>query len=325
MLTQLYSQLNKDNIHIQRAVVAALGEILMADKKPTTSPMQEMVATPSTVFSTSVTFPVTVKHKLSSEPLPDYKANIQDKLVSIINDSKAVFGLRRDALKAIATLGTEEVAQIILNSIAQEQINDQRNPFVLAAFQALGDNGHSDALLFLQEQLQNLTDRKGLWRNRRDNKTGAVTDTALACDKQQPQSITAEENTWQQESWELILGYAIAQLDPTVGMTKLLGHPLTQVRQGAVEGLAKVATGKGVATLIGQREKITQAGIQWVDEAIFVQAAYRAIDKMLRSLEEMGTGEDLKALQEVLKTVQDEAVKARLEWTVGVVGDKVGQ
>jgi HEAT repeat protein len=323
-LTQLYSRLNEDNIQVQRAVITALGEFLKADKKFRTSPMQETVATPSTGSGTSVTFPVTVKYKPSSEPLPDYKANIQAKLVSIINDSKAVFGLRKDALKAIAALGTEKVTQIIRDSIAQEKIGDQDNPLVFAAFQALGDNGHPAALPFLQQQLQNLTDRKQQWRNRRDNKTGMVTDTTLACDKQQPQFTTAEENTWQQESWEFELGYDITRLDPRVGIDKLLWHPLTNVRQGAAEGLAQGATGKWVAELIGQREKITQAGIQWVDEAIFVQAAYRAIDKMLRSLEETGTMEDLKALQG-LKDVQDEAVKARVEWTVGVVGDKVGQ
>lgn len=104
----------------------------------------------------------------------------------------------------------------------------------------------------------------------------------------------------------------------------MLKHSLRKVREGAQEGLAKVATGEGVATLIGQREEIKRAGIDSVDETIFVQAAYRAIDKMLRSLEETGTMEDLKALQG-LKDVQDEAVKARVEWTVGVVGDKVGQ
>jgi len=120
------------------------------------------------------------------------------------------------------------------------------------------------------------------------------------------------------------LGYAIARLDLKEGIA-LLKHSLRKVREGAQEGLAKVATGEGVATLIGQREEIKRAGIDSVDETIFVQAAYRAIDKMLRSLEETGTMEDLTVLQGVLKDVQDEAVKARVEWTVGVVGDKVGQ
>ncbi len=323
LLTRLYSRLNKDNIHIRRAVVVALGEILSADKKSTLLSTQAEVATPFTGSSTSVTFPVTVKYKPSSEPLPDYKANIQAKLVSIINDSKAVFGLRRDALKAITALGTEEVVQIILNSIAQEQIDDQRNPFVLAVFQALGDNGHPAAVPFLQDQLQNLTKRKQAWRDRRDKKTGITTTTSLACETSQTSPPTAEDSTWQQEIWEFELGYALARLDLKVGIA-LLKHSLRKVREGAQEGLAKVATGKWVATLIGQREEIKRAGIDSVDETIFVQAAYRAIDKMLRSLEETGTMEDLKVLQG-LKEVQDKAVKARVEWTVGVVGDKVEQ
>jgi hypothetical protein len=325
-LTQLYSRLDEDNIHVQRAVVASLEEILRADKQPLPQPMQEAMGTPATVSNTAATSSITIKRELSSTALSDYKADIQAKLVGIINDSKATFGLRIDAVRAILALGTKEVAQFIIQRIEKEKRDAGLNYFVLASSQVLGDNGYpAVAVRFLQEQLQNLTDDKQQWRNRRDNKTGMVTDTTLACDKQQPQSITAEENTWQQESWEFELGYAIARLDPKVGIDKLLWHPLTKVRKGAVEGLAKVATGKWVATLIGQREEIKQAGIDSVAEAIFVRTAYRAIDKMLRSLETTGTMEDLKALQGVLKTVQDEAVKARLEWTVGVVGDKVGQ
>jgi len=80
--------------------------------------------------------------------------------------------------------------------------------------------------------------------------------------------------------WSFILAYAIAHIDAQGQSVALLAHDLANVRQGAWMGLGSVGT---VALVKMLDEKRMQS-----DAPLFREAAYRAIDVMLTSIESRG-------------------------------------
>lgn len=99
---------------------------------------------------------------------------------------------------------------------------------------------------------------------------------------------------------------------------KLLGHPLRQVRQvrqGAIQALILRREPALLRRL--DEERAARKDSQDATDAVFRHAAYRAIDQTLYHLEHKGSQEDFAALQAWFDETGDEAVKGRVEWTLG--------
>jgi len=121
-----------ENIHAQRQAIKTLEKLLEADRlpppkqekvtdalgQPPTVKMLETLATPTTIqgdknitvhFSEKEIIWVVTPQKLTTAE----KTEIQAKLAEIVQNPQTIFGVRADALRAIAQLRTPEVAQLI--------------------------------------------------------------------------------------------------------------------------------------------------------------------------------------------------------------------
>jgi hypothetical protein len=152
-------------------------------------------------------------------------------------------------------------------------------------------------------------------------------------DRQNPERKIRDENTdsyneeklkdWNKrlkevepnEPLEFELAFALSRIDPFHEGTKLLGHPLTNVREGAWLGLGKSRDVSLIEILYRHRK---QSDIPW-----FIHAAYRAIDHILMNLEAFGGKEELNQLETLYKKLSaeegknfHEGVQTRMEWTI---------
>jgi hypothetical protein len=127
---------------------------------------------------------------------------------------------------------------------------------------------------------------------------------------------------------EYRLGSALARIAPAERGIELLGHPLYQVRQGAVRALAA----KADAALIG---KIIQAHQNFNPDELpspFPYTAFQAIDLCLWNLEYTGKQEDLTKLKDILANLklcqipgQEGAIEERLDWTIERLKEKLAE
>ena len=190
-----------------------------------------------------------------------------------------------------------------------DTIEQENHSFVLTAFQALGNIGNPVALDFLHQQLQNLTKQKQTWRiKQRDVDIPEQSLTQIQDCATSP--TFNSDNLWQKSQWETELGYAIAQIDPEKAGIELLFHDLANVRKGAWLAIGKTGKVEIVKTLIEKRRNSKPY------QAHFRHAAYRAIDNSLMIIERLGGEEELRVLHKLFKAVKHAGIKARLEWTI---------
>ncbi len=247
-LSSLYSLLEDDNILVRREAVRSVGEI--------------------------------VQH------LPDEKSAWLERFADLAYNPQELFAIRVAALNALAKLGTDKVAELILNRLQPEWI--EHDSFMLSVFQALGDIGSPVALEFLQTQLSQLTERQQAWRKRRDKDSPDQSSPTDECVASQTLSQD-DKNLWQQSQWEFDLGYAIAQIDPKTAGIKMLAHKIAKVRNGAWLAIGSAGDVNIVKELVEKRLNSQRPH--------FRNAAYRAIHHSLITIEEQRNEQDLQALK----------------------------
>jgi len=211
------------------------------------------------------------------------------------------------ALKALAKLGTDKAAELILDMLQPEMLKQESDSFILTAFTALGDIRRSVALDFLHKQLAALTERKRMWREQRDTDMPKSTRTK---DCVASKIVNDEKNRWSQSQWETDLGYAITQIDPESSGIALLKHELAEVRKGAWLAIGKIANVNIINELVKLRRESEP------EQAHFRHAAYRAIDNALITIEMQGNAQDLRHLKELFKTVKHKGINDRIDWTI---------
>jgi HEAT repeat protein len=264
VLPQMRPLLEEANIHIRRETIIALGKMVS---------------------------------QLSEE-----KTQWLETFANLAKNQEEILGIRLVALKALAKLGT--AAELILELLQPEMLEQESDSFILTAFTALGDIRNPVALDFLHEQLAALTERKRVWRKQRDADKLTQTQDDVAS------NVGDEENRWLQSQWETDLGYAIAQIDPESSGIALLKHELAQVRKGAWLAIGKV----GKVNIIN--ELVTQRRESEPEQAHFRHAAYQAIDNALMTIEMQGNSQDLLYLKKLFKTVKQAGIKDRMNWTI---------
>ncbi len=237
--------------------------------------------------------------------LSEEKTQWIESFAKIAKNQEEILGIRMVALKALAKLGT---AELILAMLQPEMLQQESDSFILTAFTALGDIRNPVALEFLHKQLEDLTERKQAWREKRDTDSPKSTQTQEACNV--ASIVGDEKNRWSQSQWETDLGYAIAQIDPESSGIALLKHELAEVRKGAWLAIGKVANINIINELVKQRRESEP------EEAHFRHAAYRAIDNALITIEMLGNAQDLLDLKELFKTVKHAGIKDRMDWTI---------
>jgi HEAT repeat protein len=234
---------------------------------------------------------ITTLGKIVSQ-LPYGKKKWFTKFANLAKNQQELFIIRVVALKALAKLGTDEAAQLILKMLSPEKIQQEEYSFVLTAFRALGDIRSKVALEFLRQQLEALTERKQTWRKQRDTKPAA------------------QLNAWHESQLETELGYAIAQIEPKKAGINMLYHDLAEVRKGAWLAIGSLGDVNIIKDLV-EKHRESQ-----VDEAHFRHAAFRAIDKSLITLEVKGNKLDLEKLKALLPDTTHAGIKDRVEWTI---------
>jgi len=234
-------------------------------------------------------------------PLSEEKAQWIENFANIAKNQEEILGIRIVALKALAKLGT---AELILELLQPEMLEQESDSFILTAFTALGDIRNPVALDFLHEQLAALTERKRVWREQRDADKLTRTQDDVAS------NVGDEENRWLQSQWETDLGYAIAQIDPESSGIALLKHELAQVRKGAWLAIGKVANINIINELAKKRRESEP------EQAHFRHATYQAIDNALITIEMQGKAQDLLELKELFQTVKHAGIKDRMDWTI---------
>jgi HEAT repeat protein len=272
VLPQLRPLLDEANIHIRRETFIALGKIVP---------------------------------QLSEE-----KERWFNTFVDIVKNQEEIFAIRAAALKVLAKLGTDKAAKLILEMLPQEippNPHLSKAGIILSAFKALGDIGSQKALDFLNEQLEELTERKRAWREERDVDIPNSTQTQEECVASQ---TFDDKNIWQQSQWEITLSYAITQIDPETSGIKLLSHELAEVRKGAWLAMGLVENINIIKDLVKKRRESEP------DQAHFRHAAYRAIDNALVAVESRGNAAYLKELKGLFSEVEHAGIKDRLKWTI---------
>jgi HEAT repeat protein len=224
--------------------------------------------------------------------LPDEKEIWLARFADIAKNQQQIFPVRTAALKILAKLGTNKAVQLILKMVQPEQIEQESSSFMLAVFQTLGDIRSEVALDFLDEQLKALTERKQMWRKQRDTEQ------------------TEPLNSWQYCQWETELGYAIAQIDPDSTGIKLLSHDIAEVRKGAWLAMGRIGNVQIIKGLVVKHHESQPY------EAHFRHAAFRAIDKILITIEVKGNKQDLEVLQALLPNIEHVGIRDRVEWTI---------
>jgi len=213
-------------------------------------------------------------------------------LKKIATASQEDFRLRLLALRALGKQG--EVSTIL-------EVAEKQHDMTFTAIQAfsrlpkVAAESQKLVLQFLQNQLAELDKNKRAWREQIQQ-------------EQVPQEDQKSKKTpWPYPHWETELGYAIAQVDTQAGMA-LLSHNLANVREGAWLGLGHRADVDLVQRLYEKRKNSSNP--------LFRQAAYRALDIGLVTLEVRGSKEDLGKLRAWKKKIEDDAVQERVEWTI---------
>ncbi|MCP4696875.1 MAG: hypothetical protein GY862_08510 [Gammaproteobacteria bacterium] len=252
-------------------------------------------------------------HKLlTSENLPPDarlpKETLREKFEAILLNKQEHIGTRFLALKSLKKMGAEKSVQSILALLEPPVL--EKNPLFLESIRILGKISAADALPLFRELLDKLNKRKHQWRTLRDADTQEQDDNkSLACSRQD--SGSDEKSRWPYEQWEIDLGYAMARIEPAGSGIDLLSHNLANVRKGAWLALGQMQDTALLAQLIKKREQSEQT--------MFRHAAYRAIDKILITIEVRGgTITHLQALQTFLPQIKDKqgAVHDRMNWTV---------
>jgi len=243
---------------------------------------------------------ITTLGKIVSQ-LPYGKKKWLTRFANLAKNQQELFIIRVVALKALAKLGTDEAAQLVLKMLSPEKIQPEEYSFVLTAFRALGDIRSKVALEFLRQQLEALTERKQAWRKQRDTKPAV------------------QLNAWHESQLETELGYAIAQIEPKKAGIIMLYHDLAEVRKGAWLAIGSLGDVNIIKDLV-EKHRESQ-----VDEAHFRHAAFRAIDKSLITLEVNGNEPDLEKLKALLPNITDAGIKDRVEWTIYQLQTRIKQ
>ena len=234
--------------------------------------------------------------------LPDVEQQVHAALRTLVSAEQKDFAARQaalDALGAAGRYGDELLA--LLNTLKKGQDDSLR----YRCLHWLGRMKYAAAKEYVENELKELEQEKAVWRKERL--------------KTEQNELKQEDKSWPKEHWEYMLGNALASIAPAERGIALLGHPLYQVRQGAVRALA----GKADADLIG---KIIHAHQNFNPDELpspFPYSVFQAIDLALWNLEYTGNQEDVKTLQKILANLkpcrvpgQEGAIQERLEWTI---------
>ena len=243
--------------------------------------------------------------------LPELENKVRPALRHLLFDPKQNLVTRLAALDALGATGRQDCAAEIYELLTKLD-QDKDDSLRYRSFMWLGRMVYIPAQNDMAGELRQLTQKKAVWRKERDS--GQL------------------DKTWRKEHWEYMLGNSLARITPeTIGIDLL--HPLYQVRQGAIRGLAsRIADGVADAILIG---KIIQSHQNFNPDDLpspFPYAAFQAIDLALWNLEYAGTKKDISTLQNILKNLkpcqilgQEGAIKERLEWTINRLDERLSQ
>jgi HEAT repeat protein len=286
----LMSLLKDDNLLVKTQAIISLGNLGERQPQlvqPTLSHLYSLLSDSNIhICRTALETVGKIAPELSEE-----QNTLVEKLTHIIHHPQEILAIRIMALQILGKIGTEAVVDTIINNIQQEIGRQGNHSFILTAFRALGNLGYPKALDFLQSQLDRLEKRKPAWRRNHANKA-------------------YNKNRWDYSQWETELGYAIAQIDPKQAGIELLSHELAEVRKGAW-----IAIGQ-IGDIVIVKMLIQQYYAKKPYQAHFRQAAYRAIDKSLITIEVHGKKQDLAELKKLFSAINHPGIKTRMDWTI---------
>ncbi|MCW5206083.1 HEAT repeat domain-containing protein [Desulfobulbus sp. F5] len=238
--------------------------------------------------------------------LPDVEQKVHAALITLVSAEQKDFAARQAALDALGAAG--RYGQELFDFLAKLD-KKKDDSLRYRCLHWLGRMEYPAAKDYVENELKELEQEKAVWREERQ--------------KTEQNELKQEDKTWPKEHWEYLLGNALARIAPETRGIALLGHPLHQVRQGAVRALA----GKADADLIG---KIIHAHQDFDPDKLpspFPYTAFQAIDLALWNLEYTGTKDDLSTLQSIKLEPckipgQEGAIEERLEWTIERLGER---
>jgi HEAT repeat protein len=239
--------------------------------------------------------------------LPDVEQKVHAALITLVSAEQKDFAARQAALDALGAAG--RYGQELFDFLAKLD-KKKDDSLRYRCLHWLGGMEYPAAKDYVENELKELEQEKADWRKERQ--------------KTEQNELKQEDKSWPKEHWEYLLGNALARIAPETRGIELLGHPLYQVRQGAVRALA----GKANAALIG---KIIQAHQAFNPDDLpspFPYTAFQAIDLALWNLEYTGTENDLNILKNIKLEPckipgQEGAIEERLEWTIKRLEDKL--
>jgi hypothetical protein len=226
-------------------------------------------------------------------------------------------------LCAIDFLGKtrDESSVSILSQLLDEENEMIRSRTALAiqklvSYHSLAETSKDRLLKKLKRCLTEIDTRKMEWRRIRDENTERYNDTQMKAWQ------TKLEEKKPEERLEYEIAYTIALIDPKSEGINLLGHNLAKVREAARTGLGET---HDIALMEEIYKKRRESDLPWLWDA-----AYRAIDKMLEKIEEIGDKKECAPLEALYnKLVKRDGknihpgIKSRMKWTIDRLKERI--
>jgi hypothetical protein len=206
------------------------------------------------------------------------------------------------------------------------QLLDDKNEMIrywtaLAIQELISSHSLSDAskdrlLKKLKKCLTEIDTRKMEWRRIRDENTERYDDTQMKAWQKKLEEKKPEARL------EYEIAYTIALIDPKSEGINLLGHNLVRVQAAAWTGLGE---SHDIALMEEIYKKRRESDFPWLKDA-----AYRAIDKMLENIEEIGDKKECAPLEALYnKLVKRDGknmhpgIKSRMKWTIDRLKERI--
>ncbi len=235
--------------------------------------------------------------------LPDVEQKVHAALRNLLSAEQKDFAARQAALDALGAAGRYGDELLALFHTLDK---DKDNSLRYRCLHWLGRMHHAAAQDDVEHELKALEQEKVAWRKVRQQ-----------TQQNELKQEDKKDKSWPKEHWEYMLGNALASIAPTERGIELLGHPLYQVRQGAIRALAAKADATLIGTIIQAHQNFDPADLP----SPFPYAAFQAIDLSLWNLEYTSTENDLNILKNIKLEPskipgQEGAIEERLEWTI---------
>ncbi|WP_353572670.1 HEAT repeat domain-containing protein [Candidatus Albibeggiatoa sp. nov. BB20] len=257
----------------------------------------------------------------------DNKTAFYSTFKQLILNEELDFWSRLKLFNNLSEINNQEVSDFIFEILENPDFDNDMQSFKFASYNALAPKRNNRAKTYLIQELDNLSKQKQQWR-----KTLKKPETAQnKCGQQQT------NQAWKDAHWESRIAYSLAQNDPQYALKHLLKHPLTNVRQGAWQGLAFMMEDTKEVLSGGELFKKIYHLHHKTNQAYIRHATYRAIDLSLTSLEAVGTQQDLGKLEKLFKkhkkletqpkqqTPQYKAILQRIEWSKAMLDHRLNQ